>query len=588
MCGDAQLLTFSSGSFTCANDYKTQTEKNITQGADQYTQTPSFDDQGNLVEDYRFLCLSTQYFRGLRDTASGLYAVCELNLLTEIDKNAVECPFGHVADGFDEGTALTSRQIVCKKALDYAFNSLIGKEEKLLSKLSIKDTCKTGYVLIKGDETTTDWHCGVNNISIEQEKEYFCSQNPTYKICENNFDFVSYFNIPTQFLAIGSTGDSDGGSTGKGAVYIFEKKLNGALTQSLKISNNGGGEGKLNVDLDGNDYFGTSVSYSTDVLVVGAKEDDDGKSGAGAAYIFHKDSNKEWSQTLKISNNGGGTGKLNVDLDKYDFFGASVSYSNKTLAVGTYGDDDGDNHQGAVYIFEQKPNKEWSQTLKISENGGGIEKLDVNLDFLDFFGNSVSYSNSTLAVGAYGDDDGGDHKGAVYIFEKDSNGDWSQTLKISDNGGGTGKLDVNLDTFDYFGISVSYSDNKLLVGAPSDDDGGTGRGAVYLFERDSNGVWSQTLKISDNAGGPGKVSVSLDDYDLFGSSASHLGNTISVGSYRNDGGEEKGAVYLFEKDLSGVWSQTFKISNNEGGDGLANVDLNSFAKFGSSVSLSDI
>ena len=38
------------------------------------------------------------------------------------------------------------------------------------------------------------------------------------------------------------------------------------------------------------------------------------------------------------------------------------------------------------------------------------------------------------------DDDGGEERGAVYMFEKDSNGVWSKTLKISDNGGGTGKL----------------------------------------------------------------------------------------------------------------------------------------------------
>ena len=39
-------------------------------------------------------------------------------------------------------------------------------------------------------------------------------------------------------------------------------------------------------------------------------------------------------------------------------------------------------------------------------------------------------------------------KGAVYVFEKDSSGAWSQTLIISDNGGGTGKLDINLGVFE--------------------------------------------------------------------------------------------------------------------------------------------
>ena len=142
---------------------------------------------------------------------------------------------------------------------------------------------------------------------------------------------------------------------------------------------------------------------------------------------------------------------------------------------------------------------------------------------------------------------------------------------------------------DFFGRSVSHSENQLFVGAYTDDDGGSNRGAVYVFEKDSNGVWSKTLKISDNGGGPGKLGISLDDYDLFGSSISYLDKQLVVGAYGDDdGGSSKGAVYIFEKDSSGVWSKTLKISNNGGGAGLYDLYLNSSAQFGTSVSLSDI
>ena len=451
VCSSSQLLTFNSGSFTCVSDYKTQTEKNFAQNPDQNPdlQTPSFDDQGNLIEDYRFLCLSTQYFRGLRETSSGLYAVCELNSLIEIDENAVECPSGYVADGFDEGTVLTSRQIVCKKALEYAFNGLIGREKTLLSKLEIKDDCKTGYVLTKGDETTTDWHCGVNNISAEEEKIYFCSQNKTYKICKNDFDFVPFFNKTTQIFAVGSYGDTDGGGTAKGAVYIFERNLDGTLSQTFKISNNGGGDGLLNVYLDSNDQFGVSTSYSDNTLAVGAQGDDNGGPGKGAVYIFEKDSSGEWEQTLKISDHGDGAEKLDINLDPNDNFGRSVLYLDNQLFVGAHGDGGGGTNKGAVYIFEKDSSGDWEKTLKISDNGGGAGLLDINLDSHDVFGISVNAYKDTLVVGASSDDDGGTNKGAVYIFEKDSSGNWEKTLKISDNGGGAGKLDINLDNNDF-------------------------------------------------------------------------------------------------------------------------------------------
>ena len=134
------------------------------------------------------------------------------------------------------------------------------------------------------------------------------------------------------------------------------------------------------------------------------------------------------------------------------------------------------------------------------------------------FAESVSYSEDTLVAGLHLDSIGGTSKGAVYIFEKDSSGVWSRTLQIADNGGGAGKLDVNLEKYDNFGRSVSYSDGKLFVGASGVDRNGnsTLKGAVYVFEKDSSDVWSKTLKISDNGGGTGLLDINLDLDDRFG------------------------------------------------------------------------
>ena len=357
----------------------------------------------------------------------------------------------------------------------------------------------------------------------------------------------------------------------------------------LKISDNGGGDGLLDINLAQGDRFGSSVSYSNNTLVVGASGENAGGQDRGAVYIFEKDSNDEWSQTLKISDSGTGSGKLDVNLNNASEFGSSVSYSDDTLVVGSEGSYGGD-LKGAVYVFEKDSSGVWSQTLIISDNGGGTGKLDINLGVFDHFGSSVSYSDNRLFVGAYKDDDGGTKKGAVYVFEKDSIGVWSQTLKISDNGGGAGLLDVNLNNNDHFGSSLSYSDDQLFVGAYLDDDGvaGTNLGAVYIFEKDSNGVWTKTLKISDNGGGAGLLDIGLNDSDQFGFSVSYLNSKLIVGATGDDdGGTNKGAVYVFEKDSSGDWSQTLKISDNSGGTGLLDVNLNNGDYFGSSISYLD-
>ena len=84
-------------------------------------------------------------------------------------------------------------------------------------------------------------------------------------------------------------------------------------------------------------------------------------------------------------------------------------------------------------------------------------------------------------VGAYGDDDGGTNKGAVYLFAKISGSSWQETIKISDNGGGAGKLDVNLDSGDSFGSAATLDGNTLVIGAVGDDGDESDTGAVYLF-----------------------------------------------------------------------------------------------------------
>ncbi len=369
-------------------------------------------------------------------------------------------------------------------------------------------------------------------------------------------------------MAVGVLSDDDGGSD-RGAVHLFEK-TDATWTKTLKISDNNGGTELLDINLDNSDAFGTTVSLSADgtLLAVGADSDDDGGGGnKGAVYLFEKTSTG-WAKTLKISDNANTAGLLDINLDTGDRFGsaAALSADGTALAVGAIYDDDGGRNadRGAVYLFE-KTSTGWAKTLKISDNDGGTELLDINLDDDDDFGISVALSadGTALAVGAKSDDDGeaviirrgrgrtiydtDTDRGAVYLFEK-SDGTWAKTLKISDNDGGSaGLLDINLDVGDLFGNAVSLvADGTLLaVGAQDDDDNGRGKGAVYLFQK-SDTAWAKTLKISDNNGGSaGLLDINLTTIDRFGSGVSLAadGTALAVGA-RNDS-STKGAVYAF-------------------------------------------
>jgi len=145
---------------------------------------------------------------------------------------------------------------------------------------------------------------------------------------------------------------------------------------------------------------------------------------------------------------------------------------------------------------------------KVSDTAGTFTGI---LDNSDEFGWSVSAmadSNGDgvgdLAVGAYLDDDGGFYRGAIYVLFMASTGVVKSFQKVSDT---MGSFTGILDNSDSFGISVSaMADSNgdgvgdLAVGAHYDDDGGYNRGAIYVLFMASTGVVKSFQKVSDTMG----------------------------------------------------------------------------------------
>ncbi len=166
---------------------------------------------------------------------------------------------------------------------------------------------------------------------------------------------------------------------------------------------------------------------------------------------------------------------------------------------------------------------------KVSDLAGGFGGA---LDNGDFFGAAVAHLTDLngdtiddLTVGAYRDDDGGTNRGAAWILFMAANGTVQSQAKISDTAGG---LAATLDDEDSFGFATASlgdldgdSVTDLAVGAAGDDDGGTDRGAVYILFLNADGTVKDQQKISDTAGGFGGV---LDNGDGFGSALAALGD----------------------------------------------------------------
>ena len=227
-------------------------------------------------------------------------------------------------------------------------------------------------------------------------------------------------------LAVGATGDDGDGGYDRGAVWVLFLNADGTVKAHQKISST---EGGFTGALDPNDYFGTSVASTGDGdgvrdLAVGATGDDDGGSSRGAVWVLFLDADGTVRAHQKISSTEGGfTGAL----DDTDFFGVSAASVGDLdgdgvgdLAVGATLDDDGRLDRGAVWVLFLNADGTVKAYQKISDTEGGFTGA---LDARDYFGGSVASVGdldgdgvADLAVGAPGDDDGGEYRGAVWVL----------------------------------------------------------------------------------------------------------------------------------------------------------------------------
>lgn len=261
----------------------------------------------------------------------------------------------------------------------------------------------------------------------------------------------------------------------------------------------------------------------------------------------HRDSLGEFGRFVDISDNYAIVGANYETTDTNDL--------NPIYAAGT------------AYIFE-KVNNNWkfAQKLVSSDRSAG-----------DYFGYAVAIHGDIAVVGSAcqdKDEAGNNHivnAGAVYIFERNSNGNWVEIQKICSN-------DRNFE--DWFGDVVDVSEDYILVGARGDDYDDQNAnfidwaGAAYFFKKDASGTWVQDKKVvapdrTKHAGFGSAVSI-VKDRAVIGApndSLDALGTNHIAGS---------GSAYFYQLDAYGNWTQTKKVTAS---------DREVEANFGCSVSI---
>ena len=282
----------------------------------------------------------------------------------------------------------------------------------------------------------------------------------------------------------------------------------------------------------------------------------------------------------------------------------SLSDDGNTLAVGALmegsgaagidGDQDDDSvyGAGAVYVYARDGNT-WAQQAYVkasnpgdSDNFGYVTALSADGDTLAVSA-PFEASNATGSGGDQ-DDDSIFGAGAVYVFIRDGDGNWSQQayLKASNTGETGGAVDLFSDG-DQFGFSISLSadGNKLAVGAIAEDSAATGvdgdqtdnsvqsAGAAYLFTRRA-GTWTQQAYFKPSNPGRSNLfgyAVALNaEGDVLGVGAfNEDGSLAGTNEQQDDGLFGAGAVYVFTAD-GNTWMQSayLKAANAESNDVL--------------------
>ncbi len=277
----------------------------------------------------------------------------------------------------------------------------------------------------------------------------------------------------------------------KGAAYIF-KRNGGVWSEQAKL---------LAADGNSGDAFGWSVSISGDYVCIGAHLDNKNETDSGSIYIFKRVASSTWEQQAKLTPSN----EINGGQ-----FGYSVSIDENRVLVGGFLD---------AYIFE-RINSDWTEIASLLPDG------NLGLGF----GTSVSISGDYAIIGNFSDDDTAINSGSAYIFRLDGK-NWIQQIKLK----------ASDATFvDWFGFSVSISNDLAIIGAPADRNNSSSAGRAYIFRRDGEN-WIEQTKLVASDGKP---------RDQFGNAVSINNGQAIVGAFA-DGGFQ-GSAYVFDDFIVGI------------------------------------
>jgi len=159
-----------------------------------------------------------------------------------------------------------------------------------------------------------------------------------------------------------------------------------------------------------------------------------------------------------------------------DEFGSAVDIDGDTALVGAWdADTESSFNRGSAYIFTREGPGQWEQQARLTPGEGAWH---------DRFGTTVALDGDVALVGdPLEDNENGEEAGAVYVFSRGDDGDWTKEDKLLAEDG---------DRRDAFG-TVDLDGDRAVIGASGDD---FDAGSVYVFARQEPGTGPRKLSFA--------------------------------------------------------------------------------------------
>ncbi len=276
-------------------------------------------------------------------------------------------------------------------------------------------------------------------------------------------------------------------------------------------------------------YFGNSVSMDGDYIMVGAYS-------ANRAFIFKKDQGgaDNWGEIAVRS--GSQYHGFSVDIEGDKAIAGSPYHGTASSGSGY--------RQGRARIYRKDRSgvDAWGEVVI-------LENPEVAPVASDRFGDTVAIAGDIAVVASPYQNEGGiGDAGAVWLYRETALDTWSLLKKITNPNG--------LGSSDLFGYAVDIKDNdgngtadRLVVSALSDDDFGSNKGTIFVFERDQGGAnnWGLVTHTGD------RTNANPTTVEIGRGLSLTTNNKMIVGVRANDDqGVDAGAAIIFGKDTGGA------------------------------------